>query len=150
MKSVSAQVVIDAGASADEIREVEAAFRSAGVGATVRAAYQRKGVADFSWIVLATLPLTAFFTALASEAGRDAYRALRQFVRNVFSARQHSPQPQGSLLARDTETCIEILLEPDLPDKAYRELLQLDLSAFELGSVKYDRDKGEWRALVQG
>lgn len=39
-----------------------------------------------------------------------------------------------------------MVLEADLPDAAYQELVGLDLARFQLGPLHYDRQQRRWRS----
>lgn len=148
MRDGAIEVLLDATASDGEVDEVRQAFAVAGVEADVRAAYERKGIGDFPWIVMITAPATAFLTAIAAAAGKDAYDAAKSLVGGVWAARRRGSGPRGDMILRDEQTDIWIFLEPDLPAEAYEKLVTLDLASFKtdrFGYLRYDRERGEWR-----
>ncbi|MGH3719908.1 MAG: CHAT domain-containing protein [Pseudonocardiaceae bacterium] len=50
------------------------------------------------------------------------------------------------LILEDVETRVQVVLEADLPAAAYQALVALDLSTFQQGPVRYDRQRAEWRS----
>jgi hypothetical protein len=126
---------------------------------------RRGQVPDLTWIVLASLPLQAFLSALGSKAADDSYAKLRALVRRLASARRtHGAAPDADqetappasletpasspapLILMDSDTGLQIVLEADLPADAYRELVTMDLSQFSLGPLHYDQARHRWRS----
>lgn len=143
------EVLLDSSASADEVTAVREVFNDAGLMVTVRPSYKRKGVGDFPWIVIISAPLTAFLTAFAAAAGKGFYKELKKLVHSIRSKRTKTSGTRGDFIIIDSESGIWILLNPDIPEDAYRALAELDLDAF-LGSgvLKYDNDEKEWQELT--
>jgi hypothetical protein len=126
---------------------------------------RRGDTTTLTWIVLASLPLQAFLTALGSKAAEDSYAKLRALVRRLASTRrargpasaagqEAAPSagretPAGSpapLILMDSGTGLQIVLEADLPADAYRELVAMDLSRFRFGPLHYDGTRHRWRS----
>ncbi|GAB2717009.1 hypothetical protein [Streptomyces bullii] len=130
-------------------KELTARFRDMGVSEIrVRRTLGHRGPAELQWLVLASLPLQAFLAGLGSEAVRDGYAALKKLVARVFrrdgSAEDAAvPRP---LVLQDERTGLRIVLEPDLPQQAYEQLTELDLTEFSIGPVHYDRTRERWRS----
>jgi len=148
-KSSEIEVIIDDRASDDEVDAVREVFTTAGLHVDTSYRYGRKAVGELPWIVL-ILPAGAFLTALGAAAGKDAYDVLKRLVRDIWSVRKRFSGPQGHVLLRDDDTRVEVILEPDLPDEAYKKLCSLDLSSFKTGPLRYDRQVGEWRRPSMG
>jgi len=140
------EVILDVSASNEEVQGVQDAFAKAGVEVDVQAAYERKGIGEFPWIVLLSVPATAFFSAMAAAAGKDAYRALKGIIGAVWAVRKRCSGPRGDVILRDEDTGTWIMLEPDLPEEAYEKLAGLDPTRFRAGSLRYDWELGEWRS----
>lgn len=140
---------MDDSASDEEVDAVREAFATAGIHADTSYRYGRKGVGEFPWIVLILAPATAFLSGLGAAAGKDAYDVLKRLLRDIWSIRKRLSGPQGHVSLRDTDTRIEVILEPDLPHEAYEKLLGLDLSSFKWGPLRYDRELGEWTSLTE-
>jgi hypothetical protein len=80
-------VVLDKTASRREVRAIKRVLHSAGLDAPVVAEWKKQpqtGNGAF-WMIIVTLgmPLSAFFTAIATEAGKDFYR----FAQELRAAR---------------------------------------------------------------
>jgi hypothetical protein len=50
------------------------------------------------------------------------------------------------LVLQDAATGVQVVIEPDLPDESYQQLLALDLSTIRHGPVHYDRHQRRWRS----
>jgi hypothetical protein len=134
-----------------------------GADACLETSEVRRGqTADLTWIVLASLPLQAFLSALGSKAAEDSYAKLRALVRRLATGRRthKAASPAGQetstssppasspapLILLDNNTGLQIVLEEDLPIDAYRALVALDLSKFSLGPLHYDQARHRWRS----
>lgn len=140
------EVVLDREASKREADLVQEACEALpGLIARVEATFERKGIGDIPWVVWLMVPVTALVRALAGEAGEDAREVLKSFVQKVYEARSSSGR-HGAVAIRDADRAIEVVLDADLPDVAYRKLFDLDLPVTsESGQVRFDRDTGTWR-----
>lgn len=96
--------------------------------------------------MLAALPLHAFLERLGSVAAEDLTQALKRLVGRVVGTKRKTASPTEVLVLQDSVTRLRVVLEADLPARAYQELVALDLSAFGQGPVHYDRHRGEWRS----
>jgi hypothetical protein len=120
-----------------------------GADARVETLEVRRGqTADLTWIVLASLPLQAFLSALGSKAAEDSYAKFRALVRRLAGGRRShdansSPAP---LVLLDNDTGLQIVIEADLPADAYRQLVAMDLGQFSLGPLHYDQARHRWRS----
>lgn len=137
---------------ADQISDDDAAqlvleFEMVGLIAELREVPSRRSLADIAWLILAAVPLKPFFDQLAKESATDAYRRLKTLADKVS---RHRPQPSDErpkvLLLQDNTTGVQVVLEPDLPDKAYEQLLAFDLSTIRRGPLHYDRHRRRWRS----
>ena len=120
-------------------------FRAAGVEADVNNSYERRGVGTFPWAVLIEVPVGAFFTALATAAGRDAWKSLKQLVGRIYEARRQSPVPEGAVLLQDPDVHEDLVLQEDLPDQAWELVVKIDLRKTPSGQLRWDKTKIEWR-----
>ena len=143
---MEADVLIDAEVPADQERLLEEALAGLGVTARTRVVPPRRGVTELSWLVLVSLPLQAFLSNVGGRLADDAYRALRAVVRRLAHRDRPTPGAQRPMVLRDVATGLQVVLEPDLPDGAYRQLVALDLSQFQFGPVHYDRHRSRWRS----
>jgi len=143
------EVAIERSASADELADVRAAFADAGLNASVRASIEFKSAeSDAIASLLVIGPITAFLSAFAGAAGKDAYHALKTFVARA-GRRRH--RPNTSLWLQDsTGTHIDVVVGPDLPDNAYRAIFELDFTSLPSGaSVHYDEQIGKWMNVFE-
>ncbi|GAB2869224.1 hypothetical protein GCM10027074_41140 [Streptomyces deserti] len=130
-------------------KELTARFRELGMPAVrVRRALSHRGPAELQWLVLASLPLQAFLSGLGSEAVKDGYLALKDLVSRLFrrdgtAQGEATPRP---LVLQDERSGLRIVLEPDLPQRAYEQLAVLDLTQFSVGPLHYDRALRRWRS----
>ncbi|GHG50359.1 hypothetical protein [Streptomyces griseocarneus] len=90
------------------------------------------------WLVLISLPLQSFL----SNAGEDAYQALKKAVRDLIKPKIDA---ENSAILEDGLSGIQVILESDLPESAYQQLRELDFRQFSSGSLRYDRNKHLWR-----
>ena len=142
------EVILDDSASAADVAAVKEAFNDAGLMATVRPSFKRKGSGDFPWIVMASVPLTAFLTAFAAAAGKEAYKGLKKLVRSIWSTRTRTSGLSGSFIIVDRKSGVWVHLKPNIPDDAYSALAELDLESLRRsGVLVYDEDKKQWTEL---
>ena len=57
---------------------------------------------------------------------------------------------ERTLVLQDTATGLQVVLEPDLPIEAYRQLVTLDLSSLHGGPARYDRSRNAWQSNAAG
>ena len=50
------------------------------------------------------------------------------------------------LVLQDSTTGVQVVLEPDLPDEAFEQLLTFDLATIRRGPLHYDRHCRRWRS----
>jgi hypothetical protein len=131
-------------ASSADVEEIEQAFRAAGLRPTAHRVPSRRGPEQFSWLVIAALPLSSFLTTLGAKLAEDSYKELRQLTLRVLG-RAPSSNP-STLVLEDQDNGTQVILEPDLPDDGYRALLATDLTGYTGGRVRYDRRRGRWVA----
>jgi hypothetical protein len=142
------EILLDSSATPEEVGVVREAFTDAGLTAKVRPSYERRGTGDLPWVVMVSVPLTAFLTAFAAEAGKDAYKGLKRLVRTIWDKRTKTSGPSGSFTIIDIKSGIWVLLDPDIPDDAYSALSELDLDSLQgSGVLKYDKNQEGWVQL---
>lgn len=96
------------------------------------------------WVIGVVAPIAAFFTALASEAGKDAWRKLKDLLEDLR-------RPVGN----DVEVLTikiwiggkVIAIPEELPDEACEELVQLVASGEGSQGLRWDPDARKWRPL---
>ena len=148
----SAEILVAERLSEAGSRELVRAFEEVGLAAVVREVPPRRGLEDLAWLALVAIPLKPFYDELAKDVAADGYRRLKSAATAVFqrvggTERTSSGTPDPRLLLlEDTATGVQIVIEPDLPDESYAQLLELDLSTFRHGPVHYDRHRRRWRS----
>lgn len=94
------------------------------------------------WMIGAVAPIAAFFTAIASEAGKDAWRRLKALLNDL-----HNPSADtGEVIRVEIKPGDGVILIPaDLPDEAYDELVRRVASGEDAKGLQWDPDAREWR-----
>lgn len=149
MQDRKLQVQIDKWASPEEVQAVEEAFRRAGLEVSVRASVIELSE-QLTWIVIASIPASAFLSA----AGADAWSAtkrlpdrLRQLVRDLKDAR--GGDQEGTVELEDAGRPW-LLLSSDLPEEAFRRLESIDQSVVQGGSLRWHYQDRCWMHYVKG
>jgi hypothetical protein len=146
-KDTAGEVLLDAEATADEVAGVEAELREVGIDWPVFAAYERRGIGDYPWVImLAGTPSVifgVFATKFAELAAEDAYVGLKKWVQRLAARRRDS---NGTITIEDPASHTTVVLDPQLPDQAYRELPGVDLEkeAGESGYLSWNDEEGRW------
>jgi hypothetical protein len=146
---IAADVLIRPGTSTDDEYDVVEAFTKMDVVATTRLAPTQRSLNGVEWLVLAVLPLQAFLSGLGSKLAEDVYYELKDVVGRILR-RSNPGRRERALVLQDTVSGLQVVLEPDLPIEAYRRLVELDLSAFRHGPVRYDRSRNAWQSNPTG
>jgi hypothetical protein len=141
--SITADVLIRPGMSAADEYDVMQAFATIDVAATIRLVSPQRTLNGTQWLVLAVLPLQAFLSGLGSKLAEDVYQRLKDVVGRILR-RSNPGRRDRTLVLQDTATGLQVVLEPDLPIKAYQQLVTLDLSALHGGLLRYDRSSNAW------
>lgn len=144
--AVPANVRVAAHVSPEDVRQLLDDFRSIGLDPTARVVPTRRGLSDFPWLVVVTLPLQLFLSTLMQELAGDAYTRLKALVGRVLHHEQQRDEGRRVLVFQDTATGAQVVLEHDLPPEGYRQLFRVDLAALTHGPLHYDRSKHEWRS----
>jgi hypothetical protein len=141
---IAADVLVRPGMSTADEYDVVDAFATMDVAATTRLVPTQRTLNGAEWFILALLPLQAFLSGLGSKLAEDVYHGLKDVVGRILR-RSNPERRERALVLQDTATGLQVVLEPDLPTEAYRRLVELDLSAFRHGPVRYDRSRSTWR-----
>lgn len=139
------EVILESEATDADRAAVAEVFDSAGVPAEVKGAYVRRSAEALPWLIEIEKGAKYAVAMLAGGAlsgpGQDAWTALKKLVSRLYKARKG----QGSVVLRDPDTNTEIPLEPDLPDEAYRQLLEMESPrAPQSGILRWDRERRQW------
>jgi hypothetical protein len=144
--AISAEVLLAEQVSADKAVQVKAEFTSIGLTINLRAVEPKRSLSDFAWLLLAALPLQAFFSHLAEDFADDAHEQLRTFVNRLLRRQSSRNRAKPTLVLQDTASGVQIVLESDLPAESYRQLLNLDLNTAKPGPLYYDMHSKQWRS----
>jgi hypothetical protein len=141
------EVEIERDAS-EEVSRLEQIFSEVGVRAEVRAVLeQRSGVAAaIPWVVYVTAPVQAFLVKLAANAADDAWKALRDFVHRLCEERRLARQSDGSVVLQESGG-LTLVLNDNIPDEAFRELVEKRLAGDPNGYFVWDTppdEPGKW------
>jgi hypothetical protein len=143
-------VAIEDTASAAEVEALEAVFRRHGLDVEIVPDVVRVSNRLLPWVIYITLvaPVASFFTAFGSaigtEAGQDAYRAVKRWVMDVFEARRDSGNGQGSIVLRDLDHT-NLVLHTAYPDEALDALRKVDWDELRGGYLVWDEQRRVWR-----
>ena len=122
-------------------------FHSVGVTAELRQVSPRRSLGEIAWLALAVVPLKPFFDQLIKDFADDAYQRLRTCIVKLFRLHPSPPtEPPRVLLLQDSTTGIQVVLEPDLPVRAYKQLLSFDFATLRRGPLHYDQHRRRWRS----
>jgi hypothetical protein len=144
----AADVVLDGHVPVDQQQALVDALAALGVRAHAKVLPARRGLGELHWLVLVSLPLQAFLSSVGSKLAEDAYQGFTRAIDRLLGHGQEQPageQPRP-LVLQDTSSGLQVVLEADLPDAAYQQLVGLDLSRFRLGPLHYDRQRRRWRS----
>jgi hypothetical protein len=141
---LAAEVLVTAEVSAEAEQAIIETLRALDVAAHTRMVPTRRDVQDLQWLMLATLPLQAFLSEIGSAAAKNAALALKILVSRVIGTKRTTASSEQVLVLQDATTRLQLVLEADLPAEAYQALVALDLSTFQHGPVRYDRQRGRW------
>ena len=140
-----AELIIDHEIADELAQQMVAAFQEFGYDTTFRRPLAHRGVTELSWLMLAALPLQAFLSGLGSEAVKDMYANVKKLSMNRLTKNAGATGARP-LVLQDSHSELKIILEPDLPVAAYQDLTSLDLSAYRIGPLHYDRQRRVWRS----
>lgn len=138
-------MIADVEASPAELHAIDEAFRRIGVDVSSLPAYEMRSAGSLPWVVHITLaaPIAAFFTAVATEAGKDTYALVKQWVRDLLAARAESTRPTGSITVVDTDATT-VVVSAGLSDEAIDALSALDWSAVRGDYLIWDEETAAW------
>jgi hypothetical protein len=93
--------------------------------------------------VLFTLFAKKFAEKVAELAAEDAYVSFKKLVQRLAERRR---DPNGTITINDPASGTVIVLDPELPDEAYRQLPNIDpeKDGGELGYLSWTDEDGRW------
>ncbi|MFE2942041.1 hypothetical protein ACFXKG_23775 [Streptomyces sp. NPDC059255] len=156
--SLSAELLLDRDVTDAQKDQLVSMLGELGVRADARRALAHRGPAELGWVVLLALPLHSFLSGLGAEAVKDAYTGVKSLLRRgprdagagagseEAGGDAGGGEAGGPLVLHDSVSGLRVVLEADLPAEAYRQLVALDLTAYRIGPLHYDRHRGTWRS----
>jgi hypothetical protein len=122
---------------------VRDAFARHGFEVEVAPEIEFRGVGPWVVSALVLAPFSTFFSAMAAAAGKDAYEALKDWVRDVFASRQGAGRESGRFeLADPDRTHLEF--PSSIPDRAFDALRDIDWTEQSGDWLVWDDERGEW------
>jgi hypothetical protein len=144
-ESLSADILIRSQITREQEQPLADSLTALGFTPNVRVLPPRRVIEPLTWLILIALPLQAFLNKVGDKAAEDGYHQIQKAVRSI--RRPATPlAPSPPVVLQDPATGLRIILEHDLPDEGYQQLLALDLTQFRLGPLHYDRARGHWRS----
>lgn len=137
---IDGEIAMDKQADAAEVAAVSDLFKEAGFTGSVRAEIEHRSAGEIPFVIYVSVPVTAFLSAFAGAAGKDAYDSLKGFLRRIREARRNR---SGSVVVRNlggTNDSTVLVLSADLPDEAFEALGDLDLEANKGAYLVWDND----------
>lgn len=147
-----AEVSVEKGVSADEIKEMEKVLSEINISPRIKANYYRKSFGDtLPWVLFLYISIRKYLDAFMAEAGKDCYKLLKEKLRKLYQIRLSRQGIEGSITIVDTCTKIQILLPADNPqifEEAMEKLNEIDLRLFDTGPLKYDESDKKWKSIL--
>jgi hypothetical protein len=139
-----AELLFDHEISTELAGNLEGTFRRLGFVTNTRRRLPHRGPDEFTWLMLAALPLQAFLSGIGSEVVKDLYAKAKR----LSPSGRKVDEAQIPLVLQDTKTELKIVLDADLPAEAIRQLVGLDLGGYRFGPLHYDQQQKKWRSAV--
>jgi hypothetical protein len=139
------RVVIDDTASPTEIARVAEVFRGYGFEVAPQPTYARRSAELLPWVlqVLLAAPIGAFFVSFGSEAGKDTYEAVKDWIEALWRARKGAGAGHGSVELVDPDGT-HVVASSTIPERALPALRDVDWSKERGSYLIWDETKGRW------
>jgi hypothetical protein len=138
------ELVFDHDIDTESADGVEIAFQRHGFVTVPRRRLPHRGPDEFTWLMLAALPLQAFLSGIGREVVTDVYARAKQLA--VHRKKDKNGDNRAPLVLQDVTTELKIVLDADLPAEAIGQLVGLDLGAYQAGPLHYDQHQRKWRS----
>ena len=126
--------------------ELIQSFTAVGLVADLREVPPRRSLGDIAWLALVAVPLKPFYEQLAKDFAADAHRRLKTLTGKVLHRAEKPTRSPRLLVLQDNTSGVQVVIEPDLPDEAFEQLLTFDLATIRRGPLHYDRHRRRWRS----
>jgi hypothetical protein len=144
-EKIAADLLLGSGFSAEDIEECESALAELGLATAIRVLPPRRA-AELTWLVLLTLPLSSFLTAIGSSLAEDAHAALARLSQRLLRRGDPTLPPARTVVLEDRDSGVRVILDDELPEQAFRALLRTDLAAEPGETLRYDGATRRWTA----
>jgi len=144
--ALSADILVVGRLSPDEAVDLAQSFATVGLSPDLREVPPRRSLGDIAWLALIAVPLKPFYEQLAKDFATDAHRRLKALTMKLLHREAVPSSAPQVLVLQDSRTGIAVVIEPDLPDVAFEQLLTFNLSGIRRGPVHYDRHRRRWRS----
>jgi hypothetical protein len=144
--AIPAHITVPRAASDDELAALTAELDDAGLEfEPLTSEGERLTGIEVLVVAVIVTSLHGFFHRIGDEAGKDAYKAIKQRIRKL---RATTGQPdEGTIVMQDQASRARLDLSPELDDAAYRALLELDFAALGPGTLHWDAAAGRWAGI---
>ncbi|WP_031487129.1 hypothetical protein [Streptomyces bicolor] len=155
--SAAAHVYFAPGTTAEQQAALYEGLAGLGVRGAAGAVVDNHRSGTLTWMVLVVLPLSGFLQEAGKNLAQDAYRAVKGVIggalgRSPDTSTPPDPDPAAPeraaedpvLILEDTESTVRLAFTPDLPDDAFRQIFDLDLSSFEGGTLRFVAERNRW------
>jgi hypothetical protein len=141
------RVEIENTATPEEVRAVQATLDEFQIPASVAATLEpepRGGISEIPLLIEIAVSYgrIKFADTFLSEATKDVYEGLANFMRRLRSRRHRPGGYEVAIISR--QLIVRVHLRDDLPAEAFSALATMDLDAMPPGELWFDRDAGEW------
>ena len=135
--------ILDADATPEEIAAVTKVVLQEGLPGQVEASLQEKNLGESPWVILILAHVAFFLKPFLEEAGRHSYHDLRRLVSRLFAARREG-QGHIELMQRERDFPTTIAFGRDMPEEAFKQLLDLGLENIVDKYWVWDPSQGRW------
>jgi hypothetical protein len=132
-----------------EIDAVKTELREWGVQPRIRRMPSTRGAAEFTWLLLLTIPAEIIVKTMLEQMGVQAYKTLQRFVRRTLGrdGTTDGPPPGSGrvVVIESADTGAQFALDADLPLEAYQQMVEaLTGTAGREGLHEFDRRHERW------
>jgi hypothetical protein len=137
-------------ATPDEVHAIAGSFRRTGFDVEVSPiATRRSEPWAVPWVIEVVLlvPIAVFLQTIASEAAKDVYPLVKEWVKDVWATARSGVGDEGGVGELELFDPDEssVLLAERLPDEAIEALTEVDWDQFQGGWLHWDDDARRWR-----
>lgn len=135
--------ILDADATPEEIAAVTKVVLDEGLPGQVEASLWEKSLGESPWVILFLGAVALFLKPFLEEAGRHSYHDLRRLVSSLFAARREG-QGHIEVMQRERDSLTTIVFGRDMPEEAFKQLLDIGLENIVDKYWVWDPSQGCW------